>query len=73
MKERKIYVFLGGVHPEPLGTLYVGRDRAHEVYSFAFASSFLQRQDFFLDANMHRQRHCSVCFRMPLRIVGAGF
>ena len=49
MKERKIYVFLGGVHPEPLGTLYVGRDRAHEVYSFAFASSFLQRQDFFLD------------------------
>lgn len=52
MKERKNYAFLGGKRPLPLGTLYIGRDHAREVYSFAFATSFLHEHELFLDPNL---------------------
>ena len=52
MNERKIYVFLGGETPVPLGILYVGQERAHEVYSFTFAASFLRKHDIFLDPHL---------------------
>lgn len=52
MSERKIYTFLDGETPLPLGILYVGQDRAREVYSFTFAASFLRGHDVFLDPHL---------------------
>ena len=52
MNERKIYAFLGGETPIPLGILYVGQERAREVYSFMFATSFLREHDIFLDPHL---------------------
>ena len=52
MKERKIYTFLGGETPAPLGVLYVGQEHAREVYSFSFAASFLREHETFLDPHL---------------------
>ena len=52
MKERKVYVFLGGAAPSPLGILYVGQERAREVYAFAFAASWLRAHDTCLDPDL---------------------
>ncbi len=50
--ERKIYAFIGGEHPAPLGILYVGRERAREVYAFSFAASFLREERVMLDPHL---------------------